>query len=92
MEHIQSPGMNSRQSQFRPAIGESAQLKSELILLKRKLNRMTEKEKRIQVRIHFVIYTFDVAGVAVLHQDIHENGEISYVSQLSELKIPSFCI
>jgi len=48
MEHIQSPGMNSRQSQFKPAIGESAQLKSELILLKRKLNRMSEKEKRIQ--------------------------------------------
>ena len=41
--------MNSRQSQFKPAIGESAQLKSELILLKRKLNRMSEKEKRIQV-------------------------------------------
>ena len=50
MEHIQNPGMNHRQSTFRPAIGESAQLKSELILLKRKLNRLSEKEKRIQVK------------------------------------------
>ena len=67
MEHIQSPGMTSRQSQFRPAIGESAQLKSELILLKRKLSRMTEKEKRIQVLLLFFIVPFFIMNVAFMN-------------------------
>eukprot|EP00794_Sanderia_malayensis_P019281 gene19281-21207_t len=49
MEHIQNPSMTHRQSTFRgSAVGESAQLKSELILMKRKIDRLVKKEKRIQ--------------------------------------------
>ena len=47
MEQFQKP--THRQSTFQPGVGESAQLKSELILHKRKLKRLQEKEKRIQV-------------------------------------------
>eukprot|EP00112_Aurelia_sp_Birch-Aquarium-sp1_P014219 Seg3055.2 transcript_id=Seg3055.2/GoldUCD/mRNA.D3Y31 product="Kinesin-like protein KIF28P" protein_id=Seg3055.2/GoldUCD/D3Y31 len=46
MEQFQKPV--HRQSTFQPGVGESAQLKSELILHKRKLKRLQEKEKRIQ--------------------------------------------
>lgn len=52
MEHLQNPSMTHRQSTFKlgtgMGVGESAQLKSELILLKKKFDRLLKKEKRIQ--------------------------------------------
>ncbi len=60
MEHIQNPSLTHRQSNFRgSAVGESAQLKSELILLKRKNDRLIKKEKRIQVQWFVIGYCWE---------------------------------
>ena len=54
MEHIQKPTVTHRGSVYQPnPNAESAQVKSELILLKRKYDRLAKKEKRIQVGLFF---------------------------------------
>ena len=50
MDSIQSNKAAAKQATFRDkSFGEMAQLKSEVILYKRRYERMLQKEKRIQV-------------------------------------------
>ena len=49
MEHIQRPSLDRRNTVFGLEASDSAQLKSELVLMQRKYERLEQKEKRLQV-------------------------------------------
>jgi hypothetical protein len=50
MEQIKGPGMGPRSMTLVGGDVDGAQLKAELVLMKRKNERLVKKEKRIQVR------------------------------------------
>ena len=54
MEHFQKPSMDRRNTVFSLDSSETAQLKSELMLLQRKFDRLEQKEKRMQVSGKFM--------------------------------------
>ena len=49
MEAIQRPSLDRRNTVFGLEANDSAQLKSELVLMQRKYERLEQKEKRLQV-------------------------------------------
>ena len=51
MEAYQQPNLERQKTVFHLDASESGQLKSELLLLQKKFDRLEQKEKRMQVRV-----------------------------------------